>query len=334
MHAILQPSSGPAARAHFEETIAAPVSLESINEYLTPNEKVAILDAHDDIPLYFWGVTPGERGQHLTKWNRIAPGDTVFFSKDGGLFAWANVTTVLRNYDLAKHLRGTTLTKNGMELTWELMFSMTKVSYFNLPYGELNRIIGRKPNAVVQEFQVLKEEESQQLLDALGLDENRFASAPSADDIVQILEDPHFQDLERQVIAKQRTEQRFLRKKLFGNASHSICELCGRTFPTNFLVAAHIKRRSLCTDLEKRDFDHIVMSNCKFGCDELYGRGLVGVDREGAIILSANLEPGSIPHEYAMTQLNARVVSRSLVSTNSRDYFAAHFEAEFRRAEE
>jgi hypothetical protein len=82
------------------------------------------------------------------------------------------------------------------------------------------------------------------------------------------------------------------------------------------------------------DFEHIVMSNCTFGCDELYGRGLVGVDPEGAIISSANLEPGSIPHEYAMTQLDTRVVSRSITSTNSRKYFAAHFEAEFRRAEE
>jgi len=82
------------------------------------------------------------------------------------------------------------------------------------------------------------------------------------------------------------------------------------------------------------DFEHIVMSNCKFGCDELYGRGLVGVDPAGAIILSANFEPGSIPRAYAMTQLNTRAVSRSISSTNSRAYFAAHFEAEFRRAED
>lgn len=81
-------------------------------------------------------------------------------------------------------------------------------------------------------------------------------------------------------------------------------------------------------------FGHIVMSNCKFGCDELYGCGLVGVGPEGAIILSTNLEPGSLPLEYAMSQLDARVVSLSLASTNSREYFAAHFVAEFRRAEE
>jgi len=71
-----------------------------------------------------------------------------------------------------------------------------------------------------------------------------------------------------------RVEQSYLRKALF-NGPTAPCDLCGRVFEVEFLVAAHIKKRADCDDQEKRDAAHVVMSACRFGCDELYERGYI-----------------------------------------------------------
>jgi hypothetical protein len=59
-------------------------------------------------------------------------------------------------------------------------------------------------------------------------------------------------DLDRVVNAAQRVEQSYLRRLLF-NGQMAPCDLCGRTFDVEFLVAAHIKMRSCCSEAERRD---------------------------------------------------------------------------------
>jgi hypothetical protein len=44
-------------------------------------------------------------------------------------------------------------------------------------------------------------------------------------------------------------------------------------FPVDLLVAAHIKRRSLCSETERRDLHNVAMLACKFGCDALFEEG-------------------------------------------------------------
>jgi len=86
--------------------------------------------------------------------------------------------------------------------------------------------------------------------------------------------------------SKARTEQGYLRRILFGNRRRSSCGICGREFPVAFLVAAHIKKRSECSLKEKRDAENIVMSMCRFGCDDLYERGYIGVSEAKVTRLS------------------------------------------------
>jgi len=43
----------------------------------------------------------------------------------------------------------------------------------------------------------------------------------------------------------------------------------GRQFQTQFLIARRIKQRAAYTVSERLDASHVVMSACKFGCDEL-----------------------------------------------------------------
>jgi hypothetical protein len=61
----------------------------------------------------------------------------------------------------------------------------------------------------------------------------------------------------------------------------------------DFLIAAHIKRRSDCDDHEKRDLDGVLMLACKFGCDYLYEVGYISVDMDNKLVISPKLKDQS-----------------------------------------
>lgn len=84
-------------------------------------------------------------------------------------------------------------------------------------------------------------------------------------------------NLDGDSIAKVRKEQSFLRAHLLRGRQTAECTLCGETFPFDFLVAAHIKKRSACTTDEKLDFDNVAALMCKAGCDDLFEKGYVAV---------------------------------------------------------
>ncbi len=80
-----------------------------------------------------------------------------------------------------------------------------------------------------------------------------------------------------------RKEQRELRRLLLGGRTDAPCDLCGHDYPGDFLVAAHIKKRSLCTDDERNDLTNVAMLACKFGCDSLFESGHITVDDTGRV---------------------------------------------------
>lgn len=86
-------------------------------------------------------------------------------------------------------------------------------------------------------------------------------------------------ELDELVKVLRRKEQSFLRRSLFGLNKFAGCSICGKIFPVQFLICAHIKKRSECNDSEKRDIKNIVTPMCRFGCDELYERGCIAVHK-------------------------------------------------------
>ncbi|RDW17664.1 hypothetical protein [Oceanobacillus chungangensis] len=79
-----------------------------------------------------------------------------------------------------------------------------------------------------------------------------------------------------------RVEHKDLRKHLFKGKISERCGICGKEYPVNLLVAAHIKKRAECKPHEKKD-KNIVMPMCTFGCDDLYERGYISV-KNGKIV--------------------------------------------------
>lgn len=324
---VLQPSANPASRQHYADTIEKPVQISQAESFLTP-ELISDLQAiYPTGAMSLWGTTPGERSQHVTKWERIQSGDYLMFAASKKLFAGAVVTKTFRSQSFAKELWGETTTANGTTQTWELMFAITEVQELDISYETLNRIVGRAPNAAVQEFNVLPEDSSRTLLDHVNLSENSFQRS------VQIPSNtytPEFEEMEREVFATRRMEQQALRNFLLAGPNTK-CELCGRAFPAEFLTAAHIKRRSICTDEEKRQLAAVAMLNCRFGCDELFGKGFVSVDGGGRIQLSELLQEGPA-HQYAIKHLANQNSAAWAERVATREFFEFHFMNDFKRA--
>jgi predicted restriction endonuclease len=136
--------------------------------------------------------------------------------------------------------------------------------------------------------------------------------------------------LDLQVHAFQRAEQKALKKALW-TGPKTFCELCGRDFPAEFPTAAHIKRRQLCSDDEKNQLTAVAMLNCRFGCDELFGKGYVGVDESGTVHVSdALVDPVAL--DYATRFLSGQEAPAWRSREQTRPYFAFHHHKDFRRS--
>ena len=137
---------------------------------------------------------------------------------------------------------------------------------------------------MIQGFNVLAEDKSRAFIENYDLASLTYFSAVTAEDFessVTKLEST--KNLDREVKSTARVEQNYLRNTLFPKAI-GICCLCGNSFPIEFLIAAHIKKRAACTHEEKLDARNVVMSACKFGCDELFERGYIAVTENGIIV--------------------------------------------------
>lgn len=98
--------------------------------------------------------------------------------------------------------------------------------------------------------------------------------------------------LDKMTAVFRRVEQAELRKLVVGNVGTASCALCGYVFPLRYLVAAHIKPRSKCTDEERRDLRNVAMAACAFGCDLLFELGYITVDVDGWIRTAEALPSG------------------------------------------
>lgn len=156
-----------------------------------------------------------------------------------------------------------------------------------------------------------------------GTEQVDAAGTPDLDDAETLT----FQgDLSTATTVEALREQRQLRDVLFGTAEAADCALCGERYPVRFLWAAHIKKRAVCDDNERRDLRNIAMSACVFGCDALFEMGFVTVDESGHVRAStAENEPAVTKR---LRELNGGRCSA--FTAGSAPYFQWHRENLFR----
>ena len=88
-------------------------------------------------------------------------------------------------------------------------------------------------------------------------------------------------ETERKIWA--RNEQAYLRKRILDGRRNAACAICGKEYPIELLVVAHIKRRADCSPKEKLDFRGNVVPMCRLGCDELFERGFIAVHPDAVV---------------------------------------------------
>lgn len=276
----MQPAGDPNANEHYIDSVKNPTSIDRIAKFVDPEIVRKLRELHKEGSVPTWGVTPGKKNVNVKKWQRVQAGDIALFSRDKKIFASASVAFTIHNKELAQDLWK--IDKQGE--TWEYMYFLDEVRNQDIPYKDFNLVAGYEPNNVIQGFNVLDEEKSARIISYFELESNiYYEPVTSAEYVDAITFDPS-KILDKAGIVKGRTEQAFLRNFLF-RGKYSDCGICGNEYPVSFLVAAHIKKRSSCTDEEKRDFKNIVMPMCKFGCDDLYEKGYIGIEDGFVVVL-------------------------------------------------
>ena len=129
-------------------------------------------------------------------------------------------------------------------------------------------------------------------------------------------------DLDVPATRAARAEQNELRTRLLEKSNR--CAICGRALPTELLVAAHIKKRSECTDDEKRDLNNVAMLACVLGCDALFEHGYILVDKNGVVKVNQRSE-AALRHKGLFVDLVGRQCPAHTLS--SEKYFSWHREA-------
>lgn len=318
---ILQPCGNAVARAHYLDTVQNLVTLSDCEPYLAATDFGRLREAHPTGFAAMWGVTPGVRDVNARKWTRIREGDVALFASDGRITGCGVVSTVFRSTELARRLWG--IDEDGA--TWEYMYSLDEVRDLHVPYRVFNQVVGYAENNVIQGFTVLDTQRSDTVLQYFGLRSDRHiedVDDATLGEAISGLDGP----LDIQVKGWQRAEQSKARKRLLKGRANGTCRLCNREMSAEFLVAAHIKRRTSCSPEEKRDLDNVMMLCCKFGCDELFEQGYIAVNGDGQIIRT-DQKRDTVADSYSEI-----VVGRSLViPEGQREYFDWHYANRFVR---
>ena len=289
---VLQPCGNKDAREHYADTIKRPVDLTRLAQYLSAIELKDLEEIYPNGQVQVWGVTPGKNEGNKRKWERVQIGDVTLFSANNKIFASAVATYKIHSKPLAEYLWKTDDEGN----TWEYIYFVSEQQDLNISYAELNSLLDYKSNYVIQGFNVLEEDKSLFAIESLDLYSEQFTAPPSPTAVNKEIEDAD--SLDKPNNGTGRLEQAAIRAALFKGKRIAKCCICNESFPPKFLVAAHIKKRSLCSLDEKKDINHIAAPMCKFGCDELYEKGYIGVVNGTVTRSKRNLAKSAIIEDY------------------------------------
>ncbi|MFB6804653.1 HNH endonuclease [Peribacillus butanolivorans] len=321
-HVILQPSGG-AGKANFDNTIKSPVPLEKIIPFLDEKDVQAVSSHYENGLVPVWGVTPGASDTNRNKWDRIHTGDIALFTANMKIFSSGTVTHKFHSQELALELWG--WKEEGV--TWEYIYILDEIEERNVPVQLMNEAVGYSTNKAVMGFTVLNDEKSNILLNTFNFQSEVYQPSVSEEEYKEsILELDTSKPLDTKNVTYRRTEQAFLRKYLFANKKLGTCGVCIKEMPVEFLVAAHIKKRSECTDDEKVDYRNIVMPMCKFGCDDLYEKGFITV--QNGLVVSLK----SVSSIHVENYINSISGNRCVYwNCNSENFFNWHHNYHLKR---
>ena len=312
---ILQPSSNKDAREHYVDTIANPVKLEFIRDYIDFKDFNKLKEIYPSGNCKIWGVTPSKI--NFNKWKRIKTGDITLFSKKGKIYSSATTTYKLHSKDLAVNLWN----YNNKGQTWEYIYFIDEVKNLDIPYIEFNRVVGYADNYIIQGFNILDDDKSKKIINGFDLESEVYSADVSYEDFKdEIIKDLDVPETDKFSKGHRRVEQSWLRQNLFGRNTIFSCCCCGNDYPISFLITAHIKKRNLCSREERLD-KNVVIPMCKFGCDDLFEKGYISV-KDGKFI---RLSKSPITENVKSYLKNIDGRNCKFYNDDSKRYFEWHY---------
>ncbi|MEV6448355.1 hypothetical protein [Amycolatopsis sp. NPDC051716] len=305
MRIVLQPAarSDREVARHFRDTIDTRVRLADHADLIEPETFDALTAIHPEGLAQLWGATPGLSGRNVSRWRKLLPGDGVFFYGEKQIYMAGHIALTFHNPDLAVRLWG----RDPNGLTWELIYALVNLRDITLPIGEVRTALGWNDKAFIQGFTVVDGRQAENMVELSNLQDTsnllqicRAFARPSGTTVAP--DGPT--DSVRTV--NWRREHPALKRRLVELAGDT-CGLCGRDFPPSLLVGAHIKKRSHCTEDERKDFDNVGMLACVLGCDSLFERGYVAVGDNGKILISSVAQTSSSVAGFVREHLEERV---------------------------
>ncbi|MFE5595894.1 hypothetical protein [Streptomyces sp. NPDC056549] len=306
MRIVMQPArrSEKEVEQHYQDTIVQPVVFDDHADILDASTIDQLKQLFPGGHAQMWGIVPGKNEVNLAQIKKMRPGDWAFFSGDKRLYFGGTIALMWRSKELATRLWGT----NDAGSTWEYMYALSGTRGFDIPVAEIRTLLGWNPKRNIMGITVLGEEESDTLHSLLTLDTGAAALEPVDTAQEEAAVAAFDGQLERTAQRAQRGEQTALKKRLL-KATTGECALCGRTLPGSFLIAAHIKKRAMCDDTEKRDLANISMLACTLGCDAVYEHGYVTVNDDGTIQTSPQATDIPEIDAYIHDKLTGRTVT-------------------------
>ena len=207
---IVQPCGPGDPTVRYNNTVAKPVVFSDHAAEIPTADLSRLNELFPGGSAPMWGVVPGKRNVNVGRYRRIQVGDLVMFSGQSRFYACGTVAYLMRNAKLAVALWG--YRDDGQ--TWEYMYVLDEIRPLDVPYAEFNAVVADKPNNPHQGFRPLDEQKSRALLQHLLLASERHVppiSEKQYEDAAAALTG----HLDRKIEAIQRTEQAYLRRKLW-----------------------------------------------------------------------------------------------------------------------
>lgn len=320
MQLILQPCGDADALEHYVGTIQNTVQISKILPHLPVSDREKVAGAFP-AAVAVWGVTPGKNGTNTRKWTRMQIGDVALLYRQKQFFFKGVVAYKFNSPELARELWGE---KQDGE-TWENIFLLTDLEPISIDIAEFNKAAGYDPKFIVQGFNVMDEEKSAVVADALALEEGIGVIYPD-DAGIELAKQKLASmvgSMDIETSASRREEQKLLREILLSRKSEAQCSICGRSFPVNLLVIAHVKKRNSCAPDERRDLGN-VMPVCLVGCDSFFEHGYIHID-EGGVVRAAQMSASTQANSGLTTAISALVgVKCAAWKPSSERYFEWH----------
>jgi len=262
--------------------------------------------------LSIWGLPEVQQNA----WEGMRNGDTIFFFRNKTFILAGRVGLTFNSKNLAKKI----WTENTANKLKENLIIFNETFELGFKTSEVTNILDYKSDAINRKITSINERKSFMLLEELKIEFFKGS---------EIIEPKTFQerlnnitgDLSLDAITKRRAEQHIFSEYLFSGKESVKCSICHKDYPSDLLVAGHIKKRSDCSPSEKRDLN-VVMPVCKFGCDDLYEKGYILINKKGLVVSNPNISLTGSVGEYMKGLIGKKC---KFFSKKSKKYFEYKF---------